>query len=418
VKRLSIFAAAVTLALSVFVGGFLASRPEQSASRAIPAVHVVKNKLVNELGKPIRLLGVDRSGTEYMCLGSGIFYGPSGEASVRAMESWHVNAVRIPLNEDCWLGINGADPHSSAAKYQFAIEHYVGLLNDARITVILDLHWNAPGSTLATGQEFMADQSHSPAFWRSVASTFKSRPDVVFDLYNEPWNISWSCWLHGCYVAGGWKTAGMQELVDDVRAAGATQPIMVGGLDHAGDVSQWLKYEPTDSLHQLVASVHVYLPGACNTPECWTSVLVPLARHVPVVTGEMGEFDCSDGFIDQYMKWADRAGISYLAWAWDAGWNCYLGPTLIWTWAGEATGFGIGLEDHLDKLAHAAVAKASPASDYQPDALGLAGCKVPSEPAEARIGRTQYERAPSLADKITAHRATRHPRSPGTHDWE
>jgi hypothetical protein len=363
VKRFSIVALAVTLAFSAYLSGFLATRPEQSAARLIPAVHVVKNKLVNELGKPIRLLGVDRSGTEYMCLGSGIFYGPSGEASVKAMESWHINAVRIPLNEDCWLDINGADPRYSGANYHNAIEHYVGLLNDAGITVILDLHWSAPGRTLATGQEFMADQSHSPAFWKSVASAFKSRPDVVFDLYNEPWNISWSCWLHGCYVTGGWETAGMQELVDDVRDAGATQPIMVGGLDHAGDVSQWLKYEPKDPLHQLVASVHVYLPGACNTPQCWTGVLAPLAEHVPVVTGEMGEFDCSDGFIDQYMDWADRAGISYLAWAWDAGWNCYVGPTLIWTWAGEATGFGIGLEDHLDKLAHVRVAKASPASD-------------------------------------------------------
>jgi len=383
-KRLSLLAAAVALAFSVYAGGFLVAGSKQYASRPIPAVHVVKNKLVNALGKPIRLLGVDRSGTEYMCLGSGIFYGPSGEASVKAMQSWHINAVRIPLNEDCWLDINGADPRYSGANYHAAIEHYVSLLNDAGIAVILDLHWSAPGSTRATGQEVMADQSHSPAFWKSVASTFKSRPDVVFDLYNEPYNISWSCWLHGCYVAGGWETAGMQELVDDVRDAGATQPIMVGGLNHAGDVSQWLTYEPKDPLHQLVASVHVYLPGACNTPGCWNGVLAPLAQHVPVVTGEMGEFDCGDGFIDQYMNWADRAGISYLAWAWDAGWNCYVGPTLIWSWKGEATGFGIGLEDHLDRLAHDPVAKLSPLSNDDPEAGHPGGAEEFSVPIVAR----------------------------------
>ena len=104
-KRLSLLAAAVALAFGVYAGGFLVAGSKQYASRPIPAVHVVKNKLVNALGKPIRLLGVDRSGTEYMCLGSGIFYGPSGEASVKAMQSWHINAVRIPLNEDCWLDI-------------------------------------------------------------------------------------------------------------------------------------------------------------------------------------------------------------------------------------------------------------------------------------------------------------------------
>ena len=23
------------------------------------------------------------------------------------MKAWNINAVRVPLNEDCWLGING-----------------------------------------------------------------------------------------------------------------------------------------------------------------------------------------------------------------------------------------------------------------------------------------------------------------------
>ncbi len=37
----------------------------------------------------------------------GIFDGPSDEASVAAIRSWNANIVRIPINEDCWLGING-----------------------------------------------------------------------------------------------------------------------------------------------------------------------------------------------------------------------------------------------------------------------------------------------------------------------
>jgi len=31
-----------------------------------------------------------------------------GCASVHALASWHVNAVRVPVTEDCWLGITGA----------------------------------------------------------------------------------------------------------------------------------------------------------------------------------------------------------------------------------------------------------------------------------------------------------------------
>jgi endoglucanase len=146
-------------------------------------------------------------------------------------------------------------------------------------------------------------------------------------------------------------SAGMQELVDDVRSSGATQPIMVGGLSHAGDLSHWLSFEPIDPLHQLVASVHMYTPGSCDSVACWMYVLRPLAKVVPVVTGEMGEFDCGDSFIKQYMSWADKYGISYLGWAWDAGWNCSSGPALIYSWSGTPTPFGVGLRNHLRSLA-------------------------------------------------------------------
>lgn len=346
-------AAAVGGALVVIGSGLLFLRASPPPPRSITAVHVMKNRLVNQAGSPIRLLGVNRSGTEYMCLNSGIFYGPSGIGSVKAMAAWDVNAVRIPLNEDCWLGINGVRPRYSGMRYRAAIKRYVGLLNAEGIVAILDLHWNAPGGNLATGQQVMADQSHSPTFWSSVATSFKAVPDVVFDLYNEAWGVSWTCWLDGCHAPTGWKTAGMQELVNSVRKVGATQPIMVGGLNHASDLSDWLHYMPKDPEHQLIASVHVYNTGGCNNVGCWTSVLQPIAKVVPLVTGEMGEFDCGQNFIDSYMAWADREGISYLGWAWDAKWSCSAGPSLINTWSGAPTRFGEGLKHHLQALAQA-----------------------------------------------------------------
>ncbi|MGA8208009.1 MAG: cellulase family glycosylhydrolase [Candidatus Dormiibacterota bacterium] len=342
---------ATMLALAGVVGGSIFLSAQRNGPSPITSVHVVGNHLVNQAGDTIRLLGVNRSGTEYTCLSSGIFYGPTGHASIEAMTSWDITAVRIPLNEDCWLGINGVTRSYSGERYRAAIQRYVRLLNAAGLVAILDLHWNAPGRTLATGQRLMADQSHSPAFWTSVARTFKSTPDVVFDLYNEPYGISWECWLDGCRLPEGWTTAGMQELVNDVRGAGATQPIMVGGLNHASDLSQWLAYEPKDPLHQLVASVHIYDPGGCDFVYCWTQVLETVAKKVPVVTGELGEFDCGQSFIDGYMAWADKEGISYLAWAWDAGWSCSNGPALITSWSGTPTAYGIGLRDHLRTLA-------------------------------------------------------------------
>jgi len=61
--------------------------------------------LVDAGGARVVLHGVDRSGTEYQCVqGHEIFDGPSDQASITAMKSWGINAVRVPLNEACWNG--------------------------------------------------------------------------------------------------------------------------------------------------------------------------------------------------------------------------------------------------------------------------------------------------------------------------
>ena len=318
---------------------------------AAGGLHVEGNQLVDQ-GKVVRLLGVDRSGTEYMCIGGdGIFDGPVDQTATSAITGWHTNAVRVPLNEDCWLDINGAPAAYSGSAYQTAIMGYVSLLRQNGLYVILDLHWNGPGTTKATGQLPMADADHAPAFWTSVASAFASDPGVVFDLYNEPFVTSWGCWLNGCEItgssAGNYMSAGMQQLLDAVRATGAKNVVMAGGLAYANDLSEWLANEPNDSAGALAASFHNYNFNTCSTTACWTTNIASVAARVPVITGEMGENDCAAGYIDGYMPWADDAGVSYLGWAWNADFDCSTGPSLITDYTGTPTAFGAGLQTHL-----------------------------------------------------------------------
>jgi hypothetical protein len=276
--------------------------------------------------------------------------------------------VRVPLNEDCWLGINGVSQADGGIAYQQAVEQYVTTLNAAGMVAILDLHWNAPGTTKATGQQVMADADHSVTFWSSVATTFRSNPSVVFDLYNEPHDVSWPCWRNGCTVAAGWKAAGMQQMLTAVRQTGATQPVMVAGLNWAGDLSGWLANAPTDPLHQLAASAHIYNFSQCNTVSCWNQTIAPIARSVPVVTGEIGENDCASSFINAYMNWADGLGVSYLGWAWDTA-NCNTGPALISSYSGMPTAYGAGFQIHL-----AALAAVSP--DFAPSGSSPSGTRL------------------------------------------
>ncbi|HEY6462372.1 MAG TPA: cellulase family glycosylhydrolase [Polyangiaceae bacterium] len=329
---------------------------------ALTGLHIEGNHFVYK-GKTTRLLGVDHSGTEYSCVqGNGIYEGPDPDTLATAMLTWgNVNAVRVPLNEDCWLGINGVEAQYAGSAYQTAIVQYVTTLHSHGLFTIVDLHWNAPGTFEAQNQEPMADKDHAIDFWSSVATAFKGDGMTVFDLYNEPYVSTsnaqttdpWACWKSGCTItssngsiSGNWQSAGMQDLVTAVRSAGATNPLMLGGLAYADDLSGWLANLPTDPLDQMAASFHLYNFNTCITSGCWDQNAGTIAKQHPVVTGEMGENDCAHGFIDTFMPWADTNGVSYLGWTWNQ-WDCSSGPALITGYDGSTTGFGAGLKAHL-----------------------------------------------------------------------
>jgi endoglucanase len=331
------------------IGAVVACRASPTGSPTgapAPTLHVAGNRLVDSAGRPVRLRGVNRSGAEYACAqGWGIFDGPSDSVSVQAMASWGTNVVRVPLNETCWLGINGVAPAYSGDTYRRAIVDYVTLLNRAGLFVILDLHWTAAGTAVALGQAPMPDRDHTPEFWRQVALTFKGNNRVLFDLFNEPFPDNnddtpeaWRCWRDGGNCRGmTYQAAGMQELVDAARATGATNVILLGGVRYASTLSSWLASEPVDPLHNLAASWHIYNFSWCTTTACWDRQAAPVAQQVPLVLGELGQDDGGRGFVDSLMDWMDARQGSYLAWVWDV-WGQSL--DLIASYDGTPTTYG------------------------------------------------------------------------------
>jgi aryl-phospho-beta-D-glucosidase BglC (GH1 family) len=293
------------------------------AGAALP-LHVQGNKLVNSLGQNVALHGVNRMGTEYACVqGWGMSDGPNDAASIQAMKTWKINAVRIPMNEDCWLGINGVAAAYAGANYQQAIINYVNLLNQNGLYAILDLHWTAPGSTRATQQVQMPDMDHSPTFWSQVATTFRGNNAAIFELFNEPHDISWSCWRNGGSCSGvSYQVAGMQTLLDAVRATGATNVIAQGGLGWSNDLSGWLANRPIDPLNNLAAAWHAYNFNVCNSTSCYDSTAGPVAALFPILVTETGSDTCNDGFNSMIMDWLDARGQSYFPWSWNAGSGC------------------------------------------------------------------------------------------------
>ncbi len=366
--------AALLLALLATLAGLLVDRsaiparlpfpnrgsttPAGPALTARDGLRVAGDRIVDAAGRRVVFHGVNYSGAEYACVrGFGVFDGPSDLAMVRALVGWHVTSVRLLLNEDCWLGVNGVNPAYGGAAYRRAIVDFVRLLHAQGLYAEVSLAWAAPGRQLALGQAPMPDADHALAFWRSVATTFAHDPFVVLGAYGEPHDVSWPCWLQGgAFCRLGYAAVGMQQIVDAIRAAGATQPIAVSGINFANDLGAWLEYRPHDPRGELVAEFHLYGNNLCHTPACWARDELPVLRRVPLLTGELGEsYDdssCGASFISEYMTWADAHGVGYQAWTWNTWGTC---SSLIRRFDGTPAGvYGQTYRAHLAALAHAA----------------------------------------------------------------
>jgi endoglucanase len=309
------------------------------------ALSVDGNRLVNAEGATVVLNGFNRTGTEWPCVhGWGFIDGPSDDAAIDLMASWGPNTIRIPMNQQCWLGYGETTPEWTGENYRAFIEDWVTRITEAGMYAVLDLHWSSPGTEPADGQRLMADADNTPDFWASVAERFKDNPAVLYDLYNEPHDISDACWRDGCTTSEGWEAAGMQDLIDAVRSTGATQPVIVTCNGWGNGCGGWLDHRPTDPLGNIVASVHVYETTGCNTQVCWDGDVAPIAAQVPTMFAEFGEDDCNHDFSDALATWADAKGIGWTAWSWYPG--CDM-PGLIADWDGTPSGYGAGIQELL-----------------------------------------------------------------------
>ncbi|HEY4332772.1 MAG TPA: cellulase family glycosylhydrolase [Ilumatobacteraceae bacterium] len=271
--------------------------------------------------------GVNWPDLEYSCVQGWQPDHPASET--QQMATWGIDVVRLPLNEDCWLGVDGAPVGITASAYRTEVAQRVAAIHAAGMVAILDLHWSAPTGSFADGQRSMPD-AQSTTFWTQVATAYKNDPSVMFELFNEPYSrgnhsVNWSCWANGgCNVpiendnestsGTTYKAVGMKTLVAAVRGTGASQPILLGGLNYSNDLTGWLANAPADD--QLVAAWHNYPGQGCSDTSCWDTTIVGVAAHVPVLMTEFGYEAGDSGQFQDTMTWADQHGMGYLPWAW------------------------------------------------------------------------------------------------------
>lgn len=279
--------------------------------------------------------GVSLPSFEWACVQYSQVYDFPLQETLSALQNWNLDTIRLPLNQSCWL---------DDENYRTKVDEVITVFGDAGFDVIIDLHWNAPTGASGHEQQVMADAERSLTFWKNVATKYKNNDHVVaYELYNEPHSISWNCWRNGCTTSEGWRTVGMQEMVNTVRAIDSETWVIVNGLDWANNVIGAIENRPYDPAGKMAFGWHVYDefddPNKCVTKECFEDKIAPLAEKHDIVLTEFGSrLFCNPNHDQMIMDFAAGNGIGLVAWAWypaDCGF-----PALIKDWSGTPTGAG------------------------------------------------------------------------------
>ena len=252
-----------------------------------PELHVVSNELHTAAGKAVWLQGLCIDSMEWSGAGEKIT-----QSVVVATTEWKSNVIRLPVKDNFWFGRGPWQKKGEGGlSYRKLVDQAVAEAAARGAYLVLDLH------------RFGAPMAEDVEFWKDAATRYKNHPAVLFDLFNEPHDLSWKVWRDGGDLKGpenktedvnpvenkevqdGEVSVGMQALVDAVRSTGARNIVIAGGLDWSYTLSGVLKGFALDDRNGngIMYSHHNY-----PWKKGWQKAVVDVAAKYPIFVGEVG----------------------------------------------------------------------------------------------------------------------------------
>lgn len=257
---------------------------------------VVGNKVIDANGKEVWLQGVNVVGLESLPFGSQMM-----KSTQVAVDEWGSNCIRLTVKEEFWFGTSIHQKDGGEA-YRKLIDNIITYTANRGAYVVLDLH------------HFRAPRDRDIRFWTAAAKVYANHPAVLFDLFNEPHDISWEIWRNGGWVGKrggvdesaflsdeekkknqGFESCGMQKLVEVVRSTGAKNIVIAGGCHWANDLTGIVKGYALDDPtgNGIMYSWHTY-----NWHGGWEKI-IPVVEKYPVYLGEFGGDTKKMGFLPE-----------------------------------------------------------------------------------------------------------------------
>lgn len=258
-----------------------------------PELRVRGNRVVTAAGgQEVWLQGINVPSLEWSIRGESV-----QRSIVVAIEEWNANVIRLPVKADYWFG-QGTKHNTQkdgGAAYRELIDQAVILAANRGAYLVLDLH------------HYRAPRPEHLTFWTEAATRYKNHPAVIFDLLNEPHGTTWEVWRDGGFLEEkkkdgdedafltpeeklhnkrGYQSPGMQKMLDNVRATGARNIVVIGGLDYAYSltgINEGFALKESANGNGIIYASHIY-----PWKKGWQKRVLDIAAKHPILLGEVG----------------------------------------------------------------------------------------------------------------------------------
>jgi endoglucanase len=280
--------ALLACALAIAIPVFAQADPSTPVAR-YGRLQVLMGRLCDSNGDAVQLKGMSTSGLQWS---GGIVNDDSFTALAR---DWDCDVIRLAL----YVGENGYATHPELGRI---VEKAIDLAEKLGIYVIVDWHVLNPGSPndpVYSGAE---------AFFAQIAKEYGSKPNVLYEIMNEPnGSLSWARDLKP-YAA---------KIVSVIRAIDPSNIIIIG----SGTWSQDVDLAAADPIPgtNLMYSVHFY--AGTHGFALRGKISRALAEGAAVFCTEWGTSEASgDGgpyfdASDEWLKFLDDHKISWTNWS-------------------------------------------------------------------------------------------------------
>lgn len=255
-------------------------------------LRVAGTKLVNQNGDPVQLKGASSMWLNWDPTG----YAESLEGLRYMRDEWNLSLIRAAMGiepEGAYL------THPDRAKRQ--VTTIVQNAIELGVYVLIDWHDHAAHE----------HQAEAVAFFTEMAQTFGDHPNVLYETYNEPFDVSWT----------GTLVPYHQTVISAIRQHDPDNVIMLGTPNWSQDVDVAAQSPVSGS--NLMYALHFY---ACtHTSTLRSKAQSALSAGLPLFVTEWGATH-ADGGVDgivcepeaaAWHDWMDANDIGWAAWKLD-----------------------------------------------------------------------------------------------------